>query len=164
MINFLIRLLLAFIFLCLSLVSCNTNSSQKEIKTEEVSFTKEGELSIYKGDTLIKDGIDIEIADNEYERQTGLMYRSSMEEKQGMLFIFKNEEPRSFYMKNTEISLDIIYINSHLKIVSMVKNAHPMNESSLPSKLPAQYVLELNGGTADSWKLTEGDRISFQKI
>ena len=164
MINVLVRIILAFVVLCLSLVSCNTNSSQKELKTEEVSFTKEGELSISRKDSIIVSKIDIEIADNEYERQTGLMYRSSMEKKQGMLFIFKDEQPRYFYMKNTEIPLDIIYISNKMKIVSMVKNAHPMNESSLPSNAPAQYVLELNGRMADTWSLKVGDSINYSEM
>ncbi|QLE01936.1 DUF192 domain-containing protein [Galbibacter sp. BG1] len=164
MINFLVRILLLLILLCLSLVSCETNNDKKEVITEEVSFNKEGELRISRGDSTIIENINIEIADNEYERQTGLMYRTSMDKNQGMLFVFPDEKPRFFYMKNTDIPLDIIYIDSQMKIVSMVKNAQPRNESSLPSKKPAQYVLELNAGMANEFKIQEGDRISYSKI
>ncbi|MDG3580930.1 MULTISPECIES: DUF192 domain-containing protein [Galbibacter] len=162
MINFLFRVLLVLIFLCLTLISCESNT-KKEVKTETVSFKKEGELSIYKGDSLSVKKIDIEIADNEYERQTGLMYRPSMKKDRGMLFIFEDEEPRYFYMKNTEIPLDIIYIDADKKIVSLVKNAHPMNEASLPSNFPAKYVLELNGGMTDELKIEKGDRINYKE-
>ncbi|MCM5662827.1 DUF192 domain-containing protein [Galbibacter mesophilus] len=164
MINFLVRVLLVLVFFCLALVSCETNENKKEVITEEVSFKKEGELTISRGDSIIIEKIDIEIADNEYERQTGLMYRTSMKNNQGMLFVFPDEEQRFFYMKNTEIPLDIIYINSEKQVVSMVKNAQPRNEASLPSKKPAQYVLELNAGIANEWKLAEGDKISYSKI
>ncbi|WP_237738928.1 DUF192 domain-containing protein [Galbibacter marinus] len=144
----------------MALVSCETQT-KKEIKTTELSFKKEGELSIYKGDSLKIGNIDIEIADNEYERQTGLMYRTSMENNQGMLFIFEDEQPRSFFMKNTSIPLDILFIDSNNRIINSIENAAPMSEESLRSQGPAQYVLELNAGMIEMWKLQSGDRIEF---
>ena len=107
--------------------------------------------------------IDIEIADDEYQTQTGLMYRKSMLPNQGMLFIFPEEAPRSFYMKNTEFALDIIYIDKNNKVVSIQKNAKPYDETSLPSEGPAQYVLEVNAQLTDSWNLKARDSISFTK-
>ena len=90
------------------LSSCKDDETEAPIETEEITFTKEGEATLLKpnGDTIQQ--IDIEIADNSYERQTGLMYRESMEDDQGMLFIYDNEAQRAFYMKNTYIPLDII--------------------------------------------------------
>ncbi|MCB0371633.1 MAG: DUF192 domain-containing protein [Muricauda sp.] len=143
--------------------SCKDNT-KKEIQTETISFTKEGELHIFKiasDSTSIT--FDIEIAETEYETQTGLMYRPSMEADQGMLFIFPNVSVRSFYMKNTEFPLDIIYIGENQKIVSFQKNAQPYNESSLPSEAPAKYVLELNAGLSDNMGLQVGDSISFNR-
>ncbi|MCX2679581.1 DUF192 domain-containing protein [Galbibacter sp. EGI 63066] len=162
MIHFIVRLILFLVFICLSLISCETGN-KKEVKTEEISFSKDGELNVYQGDSLVVQNLNIEISDDEYERQTGLMYRASMEDNQGMLFVFEDEKPRHFYMKNTEISLDIIYINSDMKVVSIIKNADPMNEASLPSQFPAQYVLEVNGGLNQQWGLKVGDSISFDK-
>lgn len=160
MINFIIRTLVLIILFCMALVSCETQT-KKEIKTTELSFKKEGELSIYKVDSLKIGNIDIEIADNEYERQTGLMYRTSMENNQGMLFIFEDEQPRSFFMKNTSIPLDILFIDSNNRIINSIENAAPMSEESLRSQGPAQYVLELNAGMIEMWKLQSGDRIEF---
>lgn len=160
MINFIIRTLVLIILLCMAFVSCQTQT-KKEIKTTEVSFKKEGELSIYQGDSLKIGNIDIEIADNEYERQTGLMYRTSMEQNQGMLFIFEDEQPRSFYMKNTSIPLDILFIDSNNTIINTIENAAPLSEESLRSQGAAQYVLELNAGMIQMWKLQSGDRIEF---
>ena len=140
--------------------------TDKPTKTEdkvEVSFKKEGVLKIRRteSDSIIKT-LDIEVADNEYETQTGLMYRSKLETNHAMLFVFPNEDYRSFYMKNTKIPLDIIYIAADSSIVSVQKNAKPFNEASLPSGTPAKYVLEINGGLYDEWQLEEGDKIDFE--
>ena len=154
----------AVILLVVCLFACK--DEPKSIKTEDIKFTKEGELSIFSlRDSLPQKirTLDIELAENDYERETGLMYRTSMEEKQGMLFIFPTEKPQSFYMRNTLIPLDIIYIDDDYKIVSFQKNAEPLNENSLPSGEPAKYVLEINAGLSDRWKLTVGDSISFSR-
>ena len=132
-----------------------------EITPDDIQFTKDGELSIFKNDSLIQT-IDIEFAKNEMERSLGLMYRSSMDEHQGMWFIFPEEAPRSFYMRNTEISLDIIYLDKDKKVVSIAKNARPYDETSLPSEKPAMYVLEINGGLADKWGIDKGDRVEVK--
>ena len=141
----------------------DTASSDGKSLTREIAFTKQGELNLIKveNDSIIAI-LDIEIADDEYKTQTGLMYRRSMAKNQGMLFIFKDLQPRSFYMKNTEFALDIIYFNSEKEIVSIRKNAKPYDQTSLPSEAPAQYVLEVNAGLSDKWNLTKGDK--FQLI
>lgn len=155
-----------FILVCISFfmfLACKTES-KREIKTETIAFKKEGDLSIFKQDTdSIVSNFDIEIADTEYETQTGLMYRSSMEKNQGMLFIFPEEAMHSFYMKNTEFPLDIIYIDANQKIASFQKNAEPFNENSLPSNAPVKYVLEINAGLSDQMGLEVGDSISFTR-
>ncbi|ULC60303.1 DUF192 domain-containing protein [Flaviramulus sp. BrNp1-15] len=133
---------------------------KKVIKQTEVAFKKEGELTIFKKDST-QVTLDIEIADTEYETQTGLMYRSSMETNQGMLFVFNDVAPRSFYMKNTQIPLDLIFIDGANKIVSFQKNAKPFDENSLPSNAPAKYVLEINADLVDKWVVAVGDSISY---
>lgn len=152
--------LLVFGCLTFSYISCK--KEKKEIKQVEVSFKKEGLLTLYraKSDSVIVK-VDIEIANSDYEIQTGLMYRSSMKKNQGMLFVFSDETPRSFYMKNTQFPLDIIFINSNHKIVSFQENAKPFNEASLPSRYPAKYVLELNAGMVNEWAIKVGDSISY---
>lgn len=141
--------------------------NEKPIKSDDkvvVSFKKEGVLHIKKAntDSIVK-AIDIEIADNDYETQTGLMYRTKLEVMQGMLFIFPDTDYRSFYMKNTKIPLDIIYIDENKSIVSFQKDAKPFDETSLPSEAPAKYVLEINAGLSDEWELEIGDKIEFSK-
>ncbi|MEZ4875458.1 MAG: DUF192 domain-containing protein [Flavobacteriaceae bacterium] len=147
----------------LSAYQCKEKNHDK-VLTKEVTFKKEGELSLKKAqnDSVLAT-LDIEIAETEYETQTGLMYRKSMQKDRGMLFIFEDETRKSFYMKNTEFPLDIIYIDGSLKVVSIQKNAQPFNEASLPSEAPAKYVLEVNAGLSDQWKLEAGDLISYTR-
>lgn len=150
------------------LISVSFYSCKKETKAvsqTEVTFKKEGKLSIFNSekDTL-KIALDIEVADTDFDIQTGLMYRNTMAKKQGMLFIFEDEQQRFFYMKNTRIPLDIIYMNADTTIVSFQKNAKPFNETSLPSEIPAKYVLEINAGLADTWGLKVGDAVYFSKL
>ncbi|TDI74029.1 MAG: DUF192 domain-containing protein [Bacteroidetes bacterium] len=144
--------------------SCKETSENKSL-TKEVSFTKEGELTLKKAtnDSIVAI-LDIEFANTEYETQTGLMYRRSMQNDRGMLFVFENEIRRSFYMKNTEFALDIIFVNSDHEIVSIQKNAKPFDKSSLASEAPAKYVLEINAGLSDQWGLEAGDLIEFSKF
>ncbi|MDO6760440.1 DUF192 domain-containing protein [Tamlana sp. 2_MG-2023] len=154
-----------FLYILLSLgtfTSCKDN--KKTIKQTEVSFTKEGSLTIIKASDSSKITLDIEIADTDYDIQTGLMYRDRMLNTQGMLFVFDNDQERSFYMKNTKIALDLIYINSDKEIVSFQENAKPFDESSLPSNAPAQYVLEVNAGLANTWELAVGDHIQYAEM
>jgi len=160
-----------FIFLFFGSVGLQFSSCKEkvrktsEVKQVEVTFKKEGELELKRvtTDSLLAT-LDIEIANDEYATQTGLMYRSSMKNTQGMLFIFPDTDDRSFYMKNTQFPLDIIFIAEDLTIVSFQKNAQPMNETSLPSEAPAKYVLEVNAGLSDKWSLEKGDTIAFKVL
>lgn len=147
-------------FLVLNITSCKND--KKNIKQTEVSFKKEGDLTLYKIATDSSQiNLDIEISNTEYEIQTGLMYRDSLKQNQAMLFVFDDVRPRTFYMKNTRMPLDIIFFDETKKIVSFQKNAIPFDEKSLPSNAPVKYVLEINAGLIDAWSLTVGDSISY---
>lgn len=149
--------------LTMVVLSCK-DDAKKTITTQVIDFTHEGNLSIFKhsSDTL-KIKFNIEFAQTEYETQTGLMYRKSMKKNQAMLFIFPDEAMHSFYMKNTEFPLDILYIDTDLKLASMQENAQPLNEGGLSSKVPVKYVLEINGGLASELGIIVGDSISFSR-
>ena len=155
----LLILLLAVNFL----TGCKDDKPAQEITTPQIQFKKEAEVYLVKpeGDTI--QHLDIEIADDDYQRETGLMYRKSMAEDRGMLFIFEDEQPRGFYMKNTYIPLDLIFLDSRNKIVSIAKNAKPEVLETIPSEVPAQYVLEVNAGMADLWNLQVGDSLILKK-
>ncbi|MFV8281874.1 DUF192 domain-containing protein [Christiangramia marina] len=145
-------------------ISCD-NSTEKEeaIETDPIVFSKEAEVYLIhsNGDTLRK--IDVELAESDYEKQTGLMYRESLGSEQGMLFVYGNARVRNFYMKNTYIPLDILYYNTDSTLVSMQKNATPRDETNLPSDGPAQFVLEINAGLSDEWGINSESTFSIVK-
>ncbi|WP_229732595.1 DUF192 domain-containing protein [Muriicola marianensis] len=152
------------IFCGLILATACKDEPRKVVTTAPITFTKEGSLSLFKGETdSLITRLDIEIAEGEYETQTGLMYRESMEQGQGMLFVFPEEAYHSFYMKNTRFPLDIIYIDRDSVVASIIKDAQPLQEESLPSTQPVMFVLEVNAGLSEAWGLQEGDRIQFTR-
>ena len=104
----------------------------------------------------------VEIADTSQKQALGLMFRENMPADHGMFFIFPHEAPRSFWMKNTRIPLDIMYFDKDLKLVSISADTPPCKVTrcpSYPSKAPAQYVLELNAGSAMELGVKLGDRL-----
>lgn len=132
-------------------------------KSMEPTFMKEGELAFLNADGDTIKLIDIEIAGTEAERNQGLMYRKSMKENHGMLFIMDEFRPQSFWMHNTHISLDIIYLDIDSNIVSVQKYTEPYSDASLPSNKPAKFVVEVIAGFYDKYGLKEGDRMSVKQ-
>ncbi len=124
-------------------------------------FQKQGQLRFLNAAGALITAIDIEIARDESKRERGLMYREKMAENQGMWFIFDAEEPRSFWMKNTIISLDMIFVNGKNEIVTIHKYTNPYSEDPFSSTRPAQFVLEVNAGFADKYGVSVGDRIAW---
>ena len=103
----------------------------------------------------------VEIADEEPERQRGLMYRPPLEADRGMLFEWPGEaaQERGFWMRNTPSALDIIYVAEGGRILSITRNATPNSDALLPSYGPAAGVLELRAGRADEIGAKPGDRV-----
>jgi len=102
----------------------------------------------------------VELAETSEKQALGLMFRDSMAEDHGMLFLFPAESRRSFWMKNTRIPLDILYFDADLALVSVAADARPCRSArcpSYPSEGAAQYVLELNAGKAAELGVRPGD-------
>ena len=155
----LVKIGLATIVLVIALVFILNNCQDETTNMHYYTFKKEGELTFVDSveNPIVK--IDIEIADNDYERQLGLMNRQSMEEMQGMLFIFPQQQYQSFWMRNTLFSLDMLFVNSNKEIVTIHKNTTPLSEQSYPSSAPAIYVLEVNAGFCERHNIKLGDKI-----
>lgn len=110
--------------------------------------------------------LDIEIADDINERSKGLMFRNSMEEFHGMLFVFEAEKEHAFWMKNTLIPLDMIFINSNNEIID-IKYAVPCESDPCPTYNPSGavlYVLETNGNFTKRHGIDVGDRIEIKNM
>jgi uncharacterized protein len=127
-------------------------------------FKKQGELTLTKSDGKSIVSIDIEIADDEAKREVGMMGRPVMEERQGMLFIFDEEFFASFWMRNTILSLDMIFINKQGKIVTIHKNTKPFSDDSYPANALTMFVLEVNAGFTDKYGIKEGDMVSWKRM
>ncbi len=110
-----------------------------------------------------KDGQDytfnVEMATNSADQARGLMYREHMDNGSGMLFLFDDEERRTFWMKDTLISLDIIFIGRDGIIDHIHHSAKPQDETRITSEKPALAVLEINGGQAGTLNIVEGDKV-----
>ncbi len=100
----------------------------------------------------------LEVADNDHAHEIGLMYRDSMPDDHGMIFIFPDEQVRQFYMKNTRIPLDIAFLDAGGTVVS-IKTMQPLDLSITSSDFPAMYAIEMNAGAANAVGLKVGDRI-----
>ena len=132
--------------------------------TDEPAFKDDGQLVFVKhGTNATLKLIQIEIADNDAERTQGLMWRKYMPEDDGMLFIFDDEEPLTFWMKNTYISLDMVFADKSGNIVSIYPEATPLSEASISSGAPAKYVVEVNADFCEKYGINVGDKIEFER-
>lgn len=101
----------------------------------------------------------VEIADEARERAQGLMYRRSMAEDAGMLFLFEQPSEVAFWMKDTYIPLDMIFIGEDGRILAVAENVQPLQVETVSPGVPVIAVLELNGGTAARLGIRRGDKI-----
>jgi len=103
----------------------------------------------------------VEVADTLREVQDGLMYRTSLDEHKGMLFIFGTDSPKSFWMKNTPLPLDMVFVAGRMAVVDINRNATPNSTDVFTSKESCRYVVEVNGGFCDEHGIREGDRMKI---
>ena len=142
-------------------------TSDSELDSEDLADTftiDNGELKIVReGEVEIV--VDIEVVNTEEERKQGLMYRDELGTFSGMLFVFEEETNNSFWMKNTKISLDMIFINEGKEIVAIIENAKPCVEDhicpSLRPQVEYMYCLEVNGGFVEENRVEVGDTVTW---
>ena len=106
----------------------------------------------------------LELALDDAERARGLMYRRQMQDDWGMLFVYQRDQPLSFWMKNTYLPLDMIFINRAGEVVDILENVEPLTLEPRPSARPAAYVLELKAGMARREGIARGQRIELRKV
>ncbi len=108
--------------------------------------------------------VNIEIADTPDKRASGLMYRRDLAPDAGMLFLFRTAAPQKFWMKNTVLPLDMIFIGANRKIVGIVADTRPFSTNPLGPDEPSQYVLEVNAGFAAKHGLAVGDQVELLRV
>lgn len=105
----------------------------------------------------------VEIADDEVERERGLMFRKTMDDAHGMLFVFQQTRPVAFWMKNTVLPLDLVFIDAAGK-VDAVRHGTPYSEAGIGPEKPVRFVLELKAGVAEKTGIVAGDRVHHPVI
>jgi len=118
--------------------------------------------SVQPLEIVTKSGVQVfavEMATTEQEKETGLMYRKELPDGKGMLFDFSPEQQVSMWMKNTYISLDMIFIRADGRILRIAESTTPLSEDMVPSGGPVRAVLEVIGGTAKKLGIAAGDRV-----
>ena len=143
---------LKFALLCLFFVSCGGGSGGQDLLA----------VKVFGSDGALRREFQAELADDPTERSQGLMWRQELAKDRGMLFIFPQDTEGPFWMKNTLIPLDIIFIGADKKIVSIVERATPQTTSPRAPEGPYRYVLEINGGRSAELGIQAGDAVEFQ--
>lgn len=139
-------------------VSCQESAPDRPVPSGRIiDFTIALTFTSMDGDSITS--IRIAIADSEDERSAGLMDVRSLGALDGMLFIFDQQEPLSFWMANTPLSLDMYFVNENFEIVRIHTGTTPFSRQSYASERPARYVVEVNAGFTLTHDLKEGDRI-----
>lgn len=140
-----------------------SKKSEKSI-TMEPQFSKEGTLTFLNAEKEIIKKVDIEIAEDDQTRTQGMMFRSSMSYDRAMLFIMQYEREQSFWMRNTKMALDIMYVTGDFEIVTIYKHTQPYSQSPIPSFKKAKYVVETAAGFCDKFGIAEGNFIEFARV
>jgi len=123
----------------------------------------DGTLSFFDPKGNIQASIVIEMAQTPDERIRGLMERRTIGDKEGMLFIYDAPDDRFFWMRNTYIPLDIIFVSDTLQVIHIARKTEPLTEKRHWSRGPAQYVVEVAAGFSERHGITEGTRITWRK-
>ena len=121
-------------------------------------------VTIISPDGTTRATVQVEVADTNSLRETGLMYRKQLDADAGMIFIFKSSTDLKFWMHNTEIPLDMIFADPSGKVIGIVANAQPFSDKLLGVVGNSQYVLEVNGGFCARKGIRAGDRLDFSRF
>ncbi len=127
-------------------------------------YLHHGSTVIFEGKNHTSITAQVEIADTDATREYGLMNRTFMPEDHGMLFIFDYQTTVSFWMKDTLIPLDMVFIDGNGRIGDIYKNATPLSETVYTAKNPTKYVVELNGGYCDRYGIKVDDNVSINIV
>lgn len=149
---------------CLLILSCTNKVEEKmePVSKPKVNFRQDGILQIKtSGDK--ETTFAIEIAQSQDERVQGLMHREVLEENQGMLFIFPETDYHSFWMKNTYLSLDMVFIKEGGEILHIEHSTTPFSEEAITPSVPCLYVLEVLAGTCKAQNINIGDKVSWKR-
>jgi uncharacterized membrane protein (UPF0127 family) len=122
-----------------------------------------GEARFLGTDGRLKARVFVEIVDDDRSRALGLMYRRSLGSDFGMLFVFDSSTIQSFWMKNTILPLDMLFVDERGRVVTIHRDTRPYSEQTYVSTKPALYVVEVNAGFSKAHGLQAGDRMEWSR-
>ncbi|HQB98588.1 MAG: DUF192 domain-containing protein [Candidatus Cloacimonetes bacterium] len=158
------KIILVSLLILAGLVSQSCKAKVEESPRSVVpEFRKDGVLEIHGSDGSLKATFEIEIARKESELMRGLKYRDKMQENQAMLFIFEFLDYHSFWMQDTYLSLDMIFIDHNNQVVHIAKNTTPYSEEQIYPEKPNKYVLEVLAGISDKYQIKETDIVTWKE-
>ncbi len=155
-----LKILLYFIIIALSTYAVSLCSEEIE---HNIDFQHEGDLWFLPSDMHDSLYVKIEFAESSSEMMQGLMYRESMNKDEGMLFIYQYNQEMNFWMKNTHIPLDMIFIDENGFVVDMHEHAVAFSEKNISSTVLSRFVLEVNEGFCEKNYIIIGDKIKWLK-
>ena len=159
------RKVLAFFFLgTVLLCTCSLRHQELYPIQEDSPMRIDGKLDFVRIDDSVVGSINIEIADTPETQIKGLMGRTALDYTEGMLFVFERVRPQNFLMKNTLISLDIIFIGKDGCVVNIAESTTPMSDTVYRSKEPIKYVVEVKAGFAKCFKIEKGTCIKWRRL
>ncbi|NBC18289.1 MAG: DUF192 domain-containing protein [Bacteroidetes bacterium] len=144
------------------LLGCRDEPEPVAMRT--IPFEPEGVLAFVGPDGRVIRQIAIEIAETDSARARGMMDRRSLTSRQGMLFTFPDAAPRSFWMANTPVPLDIIFVDADSQVVNIAERTTPLSRERVESTGPAQYVVEVRAGFSDRFGLTDSTRVRWRRL
>ena len=118
-------------------------------------------VSIIAPDGKTRATVAVEVAATEPQREVGLMYRKHLDDRAGMIFVFKDAAHRNFWMHNTAIPLDMLFADSGGRVIGIVANAEPFSDKEVGAEGASEYVLEVNSGFCAKNGIKAGDRFDF---
>ncbi|GAB1467386.1 hypothetical protein MASR2M64_00530 [Candidatus Cloacimonadota bacterium] len=146
------------------MLGCSKSPQPKPAEQEpKYQFRHDGSLDIIAKDGSIKTNYQIEIVVEQEEVMRGLKYRDSMADNQAMLFVFPNTDYYDFWMQDTYLPLDMLFISADETVFQIVENAKPFSEERIKAEKPNNYVLEINAGSAKKFNIQVGDKISWKR-
>lgn len=161
--------LTVILFISLFLIGCGPGSERDEVPgTAEqqngrtLDYTASVDFIDSEGNTVST--VEVAVADNDASRSEGLMDVYEMPRDSGMLFIFDDESPRSFWMANTPLSLDILFVNAELEIIRIHRHTSPYSQDNILSDGPSMYTIEVNAGYTQRHDIVEGMSVRFSGI
>jgi len=158
-----IKLTFSTVFIILLLSSLALLHSNVQIK-HNIEFEQSGILKILPSEMHDTLTVKIELAESDSEMMQGLMYRKAMAPDEGMLFVYAQMQEMYFWMKNTYIPLDLIYIDEDGVIVDLQENTTPFSEKSIVSNVLSRYVLEVNAGFCEKNYVIVGDKVIWSRF